>query len=406
VSRLSSLNAGACNRNDFFLFLGWAMAARKSNRNCMLSRLPRGASVDAGCRRTRLSNAMAPDRLAQDPGKALRLVLAYSWNPIAYQILNPGIQHWFSRTNDAVIGYATANRVRVVAGAPICPPTILLGVTQQFEAEAKALGERVCYFHVGPRFASVLSRSGEHSIACIGSLPYWNPADWHSILNADASLRYQLSRVKHKEVTVAELPASTAALSPELCAIRREWLDRKHLPPLHFLIEPEVFHHLAHRRLFVASRQGCMLAYLLCSPMPNRNGWLLEQWARVDDAPLGISELLVHEAMSTFADEGCQEVTMGLVPLSNQGLVPGDPGPLWLKLLFRFMRLTANPLYNFKGLEYYKYKLRPHYSEPVYAVVTGRRFSPLNVIAIARIFAGSPLELFAWRTLKRAFKSL
>ncbi|HEY6251774.1 MAG TPA: phosphatidylglycerol lysyltransferase domain-containing protein, partial [Candidatus Angelobacter sp.] len=169
-------------------------------------------------------------------------------------------------------------------------------------------------------------------------------------------------------------------------------------------IEPEVFHHLAHRRLFVARRGGRMLAYLLCSPMPNRNGWLLEQWARSDDAPLGVSELLVHEAMSTFGEEGCREVTLGLVPLSSEGLVPGDPGPLWLKFLFRFMRLTANPLYNFKGLEYYKYKLRPHYTEPVYAVVTGRRFSPLNVVAIAHIFAGSPLELFAWRTLKRAFK--
>lgn len=359
---------------------------------------PDGMVVDDGWSST------VAEHTAQDPERALQLVLAHSWNPIAYQILNPGIRHWFNPTNDAVIGYATAKRVRVVAGAPICRPTILLQVTQQFEAEAKAQGESVCYFHVGPRFASVLSRSGKHSIACIGSLPYWNPADWHSILSSDASLRYQLSRARHKDIAVAELPASTAAQSPELRAIRREWLERKHLPPLHFLIEPEVFHHLAHRRLFVASRSEQMIAYLLCSPMPNRNGWLLEQWACLDEAPLGANELLVHEAMSAFAGEGCREVTMGLVPLSTQDLVPGDPGPLWLKLLFRFMRLTANPLYNFKGLEHYKYKLRPHYSEPVYAVVTGRRFSPLNVIAIAHIFAGSPLQMFAWRTVKRACK--
>jgi len=350
------------------------------------------------------SNLAVVDRLTQDQDKALRLVLAHSWNPIAYQILNPGIQHWFNRTDDAVIGYATANRVRVVAGAPICRPTILLAVTQEFEAEAKTRGERVCYFHAGPRFASVLSRSGDHSIAHIGSLPYWNPADWDSILNSDASLRYQLSRAMHKDVSVEEMPASVAAQSPELRGIRREWLDSKHLPPLHFLIESEVFHHLADRRLFVASLRGRMIAYLMCSPMPNRNGWLLEQWARADGAPLGVSELLVHEAMSTFAAEGCREVTMGLAPLSNEGLVPGHPGPLWLKLMFRFIRWTANPLYNFKGLEHFKYKLRPHYSEPVYAIVTGRRFSPLNVLAIAHTFAGSPMELFAWRTLKRAFK--
>jgi phosphatidylglycerol lysyltransferase len=336
----------------------------------------------------------------RDPEKALGLVLAHSWNPIAYQILNPGIFHWFSQTNDAVIGYVTANGVRVVAGAPICRPTRLLSVTAEFETDAQVQGESVCYFHVGPRFASVASRSGQHSIARIGSLPYWNPMDWHSILKSDASLRYQISRVRNKRVTVAEMPGS-AIRTTELREIRRQWLDRKHLPPLHFLIEPEVFHHLDHRRLFVASRESRMIAYLLCSPMPNRNGWFFEQWARSDTAPLGTSEFLVHEAMTIFAAEGYQEVTMGLAPLSSEGVVPGAPGPLWLKAMFRFLRLTANPLYSFKGLEHYKYKLRPHYSEPVYAVVKGRHFSPLNVLAIAHAFAGSPLQLFAWQTIRK-----
>jgi phosphatidylglycerol lysyltransferase len=338
----------------------------------------------------------------RDADKALRLVLEHSWNPIAYQILNPGIMHWFNGANSAVIGYVVANRVRVVAGAPICPPTILPRVTEEFEADATAHGERICYFHVGPRFASVLTRSGEHSIARIGALPYWNPSDWHSILKSDPSLRYQIARVRHKHVTVAELPGPVAAQSPELRDIRRQWLDRKHLPPLHFLIEPDIFHHLVNRRLFVASRAQEMIAYLLCSPMPNRNGWLFEQWAHSNSAPLGTSELLVHEAMVTLAAEGYREVTMGLTPLSSEGLVPGAPGPLWLKLMFRFMRMTANPLYNFKGLEHYKYKLRPHYSEPVYAVVKGRFFSPLNVLAIAHAFAGSPLQLFAWKFIRKA----
>jgi phosphatidylglycerol lysyltransferase len=336
-----------------------------------------------------------------DTDKALRLVLAHSWNPIAYQILNPGIQHWFSRADEAVIGYMTANRVRVVAGAPICRPSLLTGVAGEFEADALAHGERVCYFHVVPRFASVVSQTGVHAIARIGSLPYWDPTDWRSIIASDRSLRYQVSRARHKNVSVTELVGAEAAGSAELLEIRRQWLKRKHLPPLHFLIEPEVFHHLANRRLFVARRAGRAIAYLVCSPMPTRHGWFFEQWARLDSAPLGTSELLIHEAMTTFAAEGCREATMGLAPLSDRGLVTGAPGPLWLKLLFRFMRLTANPLYNFKGLEHYKYKLRPHFSEPVYAVVQGRHFSPLNVIAIAHAFAGSPLQLFARETMRK-----
>ncbi len=230
---------------------------------------------------------------------------------------------------------------------------------------------------------------------------------WHSILESRASLRYQVARARHKGITVSEMAPETAATSSELREIREAWLRRKHLPPLHFLIEPEIFAELSDRRIFIARSNRKIIAYLLCTPMPNRNGWLFEQWAYGDLAPLGTSELLVHSAMSTFAAEGCKTVSMGLAPLSAKaGLAPGRPGPLWLRMFFRFMRWSANPLYNFKGLEHYKYKFRPHWSEPVYIVVNSEHLWPINVLAIAHAFAGSPLQLFGWQVLKKIFRSL
>lgn len=341
------------------------------------------------------------------PTLARELVLAHSWNPIAYQILNPGIQHWFNPRGDALVGYIDCHRIRVVAGAPVCDPARVLEVAHEFEADAERRHERVCYFHVGPRFVSGIRHSAGYCIASIGSLPFWNPADWQAIVESDASLRYQVARARNKAITVMEISAETGSKSSELRVIREEWLRRKHLPPLHFLTEPEIFGQLADRRLFVARRNGHIIAYLLCTPMPNRNGWLFEQWARGDHAPLGTSELLVHCAMSAFAREGCTTVTLGLTPLSSRGgVVPGEPGPRWLRALFRFMRWTANPLYNFKGLEHYKYKLRPHWSEPAYVVVNSDRFRPINVFAIAHAFMGSPLQLFAWQTIKKNLEPL
>jgi phosphatidylglycerol lysyltransferase len=332
---------------------------------------------------------------------ARHLVFAHSLNPIAYQILNPGIRHWFSRRRDAVIGYITSNRIRVVAGAPVCSPRRVVSIVKEFELDASRAREKICYFHVGPRFARALRDSPAHSIAAIGALPYWDPSGWERILKSDASLRYQVSRARNKGVQVTEMPAKIAADSSELREIRGQWLSRKHLPPLHFLIEPDIFGQLADRRLFIATQRERVIAYLLCSPMPNREGWLFEQWAHAAAAPLGTSELLVHAAMSTFAREQFREVTMGLVPLSDAVLRPGEPGPLWLRALFRFMKATANPLYNFKGLEHYKYKFHPHYSEPAFAVVNDSRFRAVNVLAIAHAFAGSPLQLFAWHTVKQ-----
>src|SRR6185295_6789226 len=94
-------------------------------------------------RRDRSTRAMtAPS----DPSRARRLVLAYGWNATAYQILNPGIDHWFSAAGDAVVGYVRRHRVRVVAGAPVCAEDRLAGVVDEFGAAARLHGDRVCYF--------------------------------------------------------------------------------------------------------------------------------------------------------------------------------------------------------------------------------------------------------------------
>ena len=74
----------------------------------------------------RLARALAGEGISavytSDLARARELVLRHGWNAAAYQILNPGISLWFSRAGDAVAGYSAWGRVRVVAGAPVCPP--------------------------------------------------------------------------------------------------------------------------------------------------------------------------------------------------------------------------------------------------------------------------------------------
>ena len=55
---------------------------------------------------------------------------------------------------------------------PICSPARLCAIVEEFETDAARERENVCYFHVGPRFAKVVSNSPKHSIAAIGALPY------------------------------------------------------------------------------------------------------------------------------------------------------------------------------------------------------------------------------------------
>ena len=39
--------------------------------------------------------------------EARRIILTHGWNSTSYQILNPGIRHWFAAANDAVTGFVS-----------------------------------------------------------------------------------------------------------------------------------------------------------------------------------------------------------------------------------------------------------------------------------------------------------
>src|SRR4051794_3358619 len=73
------------------------------------------------------------------------LVMAYGWNATAYQLVNPGIERWFSARGDAVVGYVQCKGYRVVAGSPVCAEERLEEVVLEWEADCTAHGQRICY---------------------------------------------------------------------------------------------------------------------------------------------------------------------------------------------------------------------------------------------------------------------
>jgi phosphatidylglycerol lysyltransferase len=334
--------------------------------------------------------------------RARSLVLEHGWNATAYQILNRGITHWFSRAGDAVIGYVRRSGVRVAAGAPVCAPDRLREVVAEFAADARAAGDRVCYFGAGARLEHVIRGDGPSGTVGLGAQPSWDPRRWEGIVARRASLRAQLNRARNKGVAVSSWSADRAQNSPELERLLAEWLERLGLPPLHFLIETDTIAFTRDRRILVASRGGSAVAYLVASPVPARRGWLIEQIVRGRAAPNGTSELLVDAAMRSLASEGAEYVTLGLAPLSRQSRWSDSTVPTWLKLTLRWVRAHGRRFYNFDGLDRFKTKFAPEEWEEIIAIDDCEPFSMRSLWAIAAAFGGgSPVALGA-RTAARA----
>ena len=366
---------------------------------------------------TRRQNANHPAKKNAPLERARRIVLAHGWNSTAYQIINPGLSRWFSATADAVVGYVAARRVRVVAGAPVCAKENLRAVVDEFEREAEKAGERVCYFCAEARLESIHKNSPRRAKILLGAQPVWNPQNWAQIVAANKSVRAQLNRARNKGVEVSEWSTEKAHDNPALKNCLREWLAAKGLPPLHFLVEPDTLSRLFDRRVFVAERADTgdgsdnrVVGFVLLSPVPQRNGWLFEQFVHCPNAPNGTVELTIDAAMRALAAGDYDYATLGLAPLSTRARIEPFDNPLWLRVLLAWMRKHGQRFYNFDGLDRFKTKLRPETWEPVFAVSNEPRITLQTLYAIASAFSGgAPVRLVfggLWRALQTEIKWL
>ena len=333
--------------------------------------------------------------------------MRHGWNAVSYQILNPGMRLWFSRAGDAVAGYARFGRVWIIAGAPVCAPERLSDVALEIEADAWMHNERVVFFGAGARLERAYAERRDHSLVCIGAQPTWEPSAWPAIVQHKSSLRAQLNRARNKGVRIREWSPARAERAPVLRAVLREWLATRGLPPLQFLVTPNLFDNLGDRRIFIAERDGDVIGYLIATVIPARRGWLVEQWPRRRSAPNGTTHLLVDAAMRAFTADGAHYATLGLAPLSDHAGPVGDGQPAWLRFFLHWIRAHGRRFYNFRGLEAFKASTQPTNWEPIFAIAPGRRFTPFTLRAIAGAFSdGSPERLLARAVFSGAMKEL
>ncbi len=330
------------------------------------------------------------------------LVVRHGWNATAYQILNPGLERWFSDRGDAVVAYVTNAGYRVVAGSPVCSQDRLGDVVTEFEDDTHAHRLSTCYFAADERLARRLEQRGPLDRILLGAQPVWDPCRWPRILERKASLRAQLNRARNKGVAASEWPVERATGNPELHRCLEQWLETRGLPTLHFLVEPETLDRLYDRRIFVAEQNGEAIGFLVASPVPARRGWLIEQIIRGRAAPNGTSELLIDAAWRALAAAGADYVTLGLSPLSRRSGVEPPRQHLWLRALLTWIRAHGKRFYDFEGLDDFKAKFLPERWEPIWAITSKRRVTLWTLHAIAEAFVKTSPLVFVPRALGRA----
>lgn len=346
--------------------------------------------------------------------EARRIIRTWGRNATAWQILNPGISLWLPEQTDRpgtdrpiadrLVGYVRRHGVCVAAGDPVAPPNELHATAARFEDAMQS--RPICWFGASREFVALFGDDRGHRSILLGAQPGWHPDSWIEKLRNHPSLRAQLRRAGNKGVRIEEWSTDRAASNRDLRHCLQEWLRSRPFPPLHFLVEPRTLERPEGRRIFVALSRDRPVGYALLSPIPRRNGWLVEQFVRRPEAPNGTAELMVSTAVEAIAREGYDYVTLGLAPLSRHAGIPGE-GTRSLRTLFGWLRLHGNRFYNFSGLDFFKAKFEPDVWEPIYALANRPRFSLRMLYAVAAAFSdGSPSAALARAILRGAVQEL
>jgi phosphatidylglycerol lysyltransferase len=311
----------------------------------------------------------------------------HGWDATSFQTVKSGFSYWFDE-DDAFVAFAKIGRVLVTTGAPIAPRDRVAEVAKRFVEHAAKNGHAVCFFGVEKDFVDAVSLP--HSL--IGLQPVWDPSGWPKMLSTAPRLREQLRRARAKKIKVRRVDArevEAGALRNPIQRIAKTWLGLRGMAPMGFVVQLEPFTKLEEKNLFAAERDGTLIGMLALAPLYAR-GFLIEDLLRDPSAPNGTTEALIDAAMKHAAATGTHYVTLGLAPLAGDVSKP-----------LRAFREHASILFDFRGLEAFKRRLRPARWDPIYFARTKNISDTGAVIAVLRAFARGSFIRFGIETLLR-----
>jgi phosphatidylglycerol lysyltransferase len=315
-----------------------------------------------------------------------------------------GLDVWHSPSGFGTFHYRDVKGYRVTAGLPRAASADLVAFHEEFASACRRENLKSLHFGMNESAQEFLpihpcgeSRARWH----VGDLPLFDLARWHEEAAIPVSIRAQTRRAQKHGVTVTHWP--TKSFDPtrlhELLGVRDAWLRAKPLPPLVFLTTPYLFKPWPETGVFVAERHGTIVGFLVGSCALFGTVFRIDAVARIPDAPNGTAELLVREAFRVASCRGMQRGTLGLAPLSQRSNVKTKG---WWGAVSWCARRYGRGVYSFAGLEAFKAKFEPDAWVPLYAVAPGRRFTPRDVLAVARVFVGGSIVRFVLRSMSHA----
>ncbi|HPE58938.1 MAG TPA: DUF2156 domain-containing protein [Thiolinea sp.] len=304
----------------------------------------------------------------------------YGTGCLAYSTLQQGLSHYL----EPGIGYiayldfhhwlyAPLGR-RIVLADPLCAPDQVQGMLERFIARYQRVVVLQCSAVTGG-IMETLGYEVNH-FGQIGDLPI----PFELAGKERAKLRQWRNKCEREGVRVEEVPLSACDMT-EISALSAEWIQDKGDRELLLLTRPFVPRQEKDVRYFWARQQGRLIGLAIFDPV-YQDEHIIGYYHNFDritaQAPNGTSAFIILEAIRVFEAEGCQRVSLGLMPLFVLRRHFRHNEFTMKALRYAYRRL--NNLYPFQGNVSHKKKFNPIRSHVYFSSTQGNRLWELAIL--------------------------
>jgi phosphatidylglycerol lysyltransferase len=299
--------------------------------------------------------------------RLLKLLRLHGRNPNSFLAMYEGPWSLFDSDLGGV-PYVEVDHTALAWGDPLSTPADGPALLGQFADAMRGRGLRVCMVPVQETVARQAMGQG-HAVLKIGEEPVFDLTNWRPPRGDPGKrLRWALNHARRSGVAVEEYQHANRdlAVEEEIACVRAAWERSLGRRAVESFMRTEPLALAEHKRIFLARRDGDVVAVLACVPVYERDGWYLEDLVRLPDAVTGATELLIVEVLERLAAGGSRFATLGIAPLRGADRQV-DRRARWLAGILRLAFERFDARYHFASLSRFKAKFRPTGWEARYA---------------------------------------
>lgn len=325
------------------------------------------------------------DQSTSSPNRETIINLVRQWGGANSDgILDPGTKIFFSPEIEGLVGYKIESHTAVIYGDPICAPQDKPRLAQAFQEFCKSRKLGVIYTIVTKEFAkwathhlpAVSIEFGETFVLD----PHQNPMDKKG--PKAVLVRKKVKHALAEGAVVKEYEGSDPKIELEIEEVAKCWLKGRHGPQV-YLAQVTLFNDRTGKRWFYARQGEEIVAFLVLNELRSRKGWLLNNVMHTENAPHGVSELLLIATLQFLEKENCHYVLMGPVPAKNLGEIVGLNR--FAAHILRWVYKGAHKIFHLSGHHAFWDKFMPEI-EPSYLLFPRKRVSLSGIKALLRAY--------------------